>query len=87
MVCVSLDCLSGSADPPSRLPYRASRDGPVTLIPVVGLRQGTWRRGVAPLTVSKIETREGNPTVETLARIAAALRVEVDALFAKPERA
>jgi transcriptional regulator with XRE-family HTH domain len=42
--------------------------------------------GVAPLTVSKIETREGNPTVETLARIAAALRVEVDALFAKPER-
>jgi transcriptional regulator with XRE-family HTH domain len=42
--------------------------------------------GVAPLTVNKIETREGNPTVETLARIAAALRVEVDALFAKPER-
>jgi DNA-binding XRE family transcriptional regulator len=42
--------------------------------------------GVAPLTVGKIESREGNPTVETLAKIAAALRVEVDALFAKPER-
>ena len=42
--------------------------------------------GIAPLTVNKIEAREGNPTVETLAKIAAALRVEVDALFAKPER-
>ena len=42
--------------------------------------------GIAQLTVNKIETREGNPTVETLAKIAAALRVEVDALFAKPER-
>jgi transcriptional regulator with XRE-family HTH domain len=42
--------------------------------------------GIAPLTVSKIEARTGNPRVETLAKIAAALRVEVDALFAKPER-
>ena len=30
--------------------------------------------------------RKANPRVETLAKIAAALRVEVDALFAKPER-
>jgi transcriptional regulator with XRE-family HTH domain len=42
--------------------------------------------GIAPLTVSKLESREGNPTVETLAKIAAALHVEVEALFAKPER-
>jgi transcriptional regulator with XRE-family HTH domain len=42
--------------------------------------------GIAPLTVSKIESRTGNPRVETLAKIATALRVEVDALFAKPER-
>jgi DNA-binding XRE family transcriptional regulator len=42
--------------------------------------------GIAPLTVSKIEARTGNPRVETLAKIAAALRVEVDALSAKPER-
>lgn len=42
--------------------------------------------GIAPLTVSKIESRTGNPRVETLAKIAAALKVDVDALFAKPER-
>jgi transcriptional regulator with XRE-family HTH domain len=42
--------------------------------------------GIAPLTVSKIESRTGNPRVETLAKIATALRVEVDALFAKVER-
>lgn len=38
------------------------------------------------MTISRIESRKANPTVETLAKIAAALRVEVDALFAKPER-
>jgi len=38
------------------------------------------------MTISKIEARTGNPTVKTLAKLAAALRVEVDALFAKPER-
>lgn len=38
------------------------------------------------MTISHIEARKGNPTVATLAKIAAALRVEVDALFAKPER-
>ena len=38
------------------------------------------------MTISRIEARKANPTVETLAKIAAALRVEVDALFAKPER-
>ena len=32
------------------------------------------------------QSGKGNPTVRTLAKIAAALRVEVDALFAKPER-
>ena len=42
--------------------------------------------GVAPLTVGKIESREGNPRLETLAKIATALRVEMDALFAKVER-
>ena len=42
--------------------------------------------GTAPLTISKIEARKANPTVQTLAKIATALRVEVDALFAKPER-
>jgi DNA-binding XRE family transcriptional regulator len=38
------------------------------------------------MTISHIEARKGNPTVKTLAKIAVALRVEVDALFAKPER-
>ena len=38
------------------------------------------------MTISRIEARKANPTVETLAKIATALRVEVDALFAKPER-
>ena len=42
--------------------------------------------GTTQMTISKIEARTGNPTVKTLAKIAAALRVEVDALFAKPER-
>jgi transcriptional regulator with XRE-family HTH domain len=42
--------------------------------------------GTTHLTVNRIEARKGNPTVKTLAKIAAALRVEVDALFAKPER-
>lgn len=42
--------------------------------------------GTTQMTISKIEARKGNPTVATLAKIAAALRVEVDALFAKPER-
>ena len=37
-------------------------------------------------TISRIEARKANPTVQTLAKIAAALRVEVDALFAKVER-
>lgn len=38
------------------------------------------------MTISRIESRKANPAVETLAKVAAALRVEVDALFAKPER-
>ena len=38
------------------------------------------------MTISRIEARKANPTVETLAKIAAALRIEVDTLFAKPER-
>jgi transcriptional regulator with XRE-family HTH domain len=42
--------------------------------------------GTTQRTVSRIEARKANPTVETLAKIATALRVEVDALFAKPER-
>lgn len=42
--------------------------------------------GTTQLTINRIEARKANPTVETLAKIAAALRVEVDALFAKPER-
>jgi|GEM_PF-7080838 transcriptional regulator with XRE-family HTH domain len=42
--------------------------------------------GTTQRTVNRIEARKANPTVETLAKIAAALRVEVDALFAKPER-
>jgi len=42
--------------------------------------------GTTQLTINRIEARKGNPTVATLAKIAAALRVEVDALFAKPER-
>ena len=37
-------------------------------------------------TISRIEARKANPTVETLAKIATALRIDVDALFAKPER-
>jgi len=37
-------------------------------------------------TISRIEARKANPTVETLSKIATALRVEVDALFAKVER-
>lgn len=37
-------------------------------------------------TISRIEARKANPTVETLAKIAAALKVDVDALFAKPEK-
>jgi transcriptional regulator with XRE-family HTH domain len=36
-------------------------------------------------TISRIEARKANPTVATLAKIATALRVEVDALFAKVE--
>jgi transcriptional regulator with XRE-family HTH domain len=36
-------------------------------------------------TISDIEGRDGNPTLETLQRIADALGVEVAALFAKPE--
>ena len=53
----------------------------------------SYRRSVSPTppgrtqrTVNRIEARKANPTVETLAKIAAALRVEVDALFVKPER-
>ena len=42
--------------------------------------------GTTHLTVNRIESRKANPTVKTLAKIATALRVEVDALFAKPER-
>jgi DNA adenine methylase len=42
--------------------------------------------GTTQRTVNRIEARRANPTVETLAKIAVALRVEVDALFAKPER-
>jgi transcriptional regulator with XRE-family HTH domain len=42
--------------------------------------------GTTQRTVNRIEARKANPTVETLAKIAAALRVEVDALFVKPER-
>jgi len=42
--------------------------------------------GTTQLTINRIESRKGNPTVKTLSKIAAALRVEVDALFAKPER-
>ena len=42
--------------------------------------------GTTQRTISRIEARKANPTVETLAKIAAALHVEVDALFAKPER-
>jgi transcriptional regulator with XRE-family HTH domain len=42
--------------------------------------------GTTQRTISRIEARKANPTVETLAKIATALRVEVDALFAKPER-
>jgi len=37
-------------------------------------------------TISRIEARKANPTVQTLSKIATALRVEVDALFAKVER-
>lgn len=36
-------------------------------------------------TISDIEGRDGNPTLETLQRLADALGVEVAALFAKPE--
>ncbi len=39
--------------------------------------------GTTQRTVSRIEARKANPTVETLSKIATALRV---ALFAKPER-
>ena len=42
--------------------------------------------GTTQRTVSRIEARKANPTVETLSKIATALRIEVDALFAKPER-
>ena len=42
--------------------------------------------GTTQRTISRIEARKANPTVETLAKIATALRVEVDALFAKVER-
>jgi len=42
--------------------------------------------GTTQRTISRIEARKANPTVETLSKIAAALGVEVDALFAKVER-
>jgi transcriptional regulator with XRE-family HTH domain len=42
--------------------------------------------GTTQRTVSRIEARKANPTVETLSKIAAALRVEVDALFTKVEK-
>jgi putative transcriptional regulator len=42
--------------------------------------------GTTQLTINRIEARKGNPTVATLAKIATALRIEVDALFAKVER-
>lgn len=42
--------------------------------------------GTTQRTVSRIEARKANPTVETLAKIATALHVEMDGLFAKPER-
>ena len=41
--------------------------------------------GTTPATISAIENREGNPTLEILQRLADALGVEVAALFAKPE--
>ena len=37
-------------------------------------------------TISAIESRSANPTLDTLGKIAHALGVEVDALFGKPER-
>lgn len=42
--------------------------------------------GTTQRTINRIEARKANPTVETLSKIAAALKVEVDALFAKSER-
>ena len=36
-------------------------------------------------TISDIEKRDGNPTLDILQRLADALGVEVAALFAKPE--
>jgi transcriptional regulator with XRE-family HTH domain len=41
--------------------------------------------GTTPATISAIENREGNPTLEILQRLADALGGEVAALFAKPE--
>ena len=41
--------------------------------------------GTTPATISAIENREGNPTLDILQRLADALSVEVAALFAKPE--
>jgi transcriptional regulator with XRE-family HTH domain len=41
--------------------------------------------GTTPATISAIENREGNPTLEIMQRLADALGVEVAALFAKPE--
>jgi len=38
-----------------------------------------------PKTISDIENRDGNPTLDILQRLADALGVEVAALFAKPE--
>jgi len=40
---------------------------------------------MTPNTISDIEKRDGNPTLETLQQLADALGVEVAALFAKPE--
>ncbi|MGB9369602.1 MAG: helix-turn-helix transcriptional regulator [Xanthobacteraceae bacterium] len=42
--------------------------------------------GTTQRTINRIEARKANPTVETLSKIATALRVEVDALFVKSER-
>ena len=41
--------------------------------------------GTTPATISAIENREGNPTLEIMQRLADALGVDVAALFAKPE--
>ena len=42
--------------------------------------------GMTQQTISAIESRSANPTLETLGKIAHALGVDVDALFGKAER-